>query len=173
MEFKALIDARRSVRGYAAAVPHDDLVTILTRAQQSPSWKNTQTARCYAVESPEMLHKVREALPGFNRNSSANAALLVTTYVKGESGFISEYPANEVDDWGAYDLGLRDAYLILAASDMGYDTLIMGIRDADVLRALLNIPDEEEVMSVIAVGKRAAAPVQKPRKPLGEVAKFF
>ena len=74
--------------------------------------------------------------------------------------------------WGAYDLGLHDAYLILAAKDAGYDTLIMGIRDADALRQALAIPEEEQVVSVIAVGMAAQEPALKPRKPLEEVARF-
>lgn len=57
--------------------------------------------------------------------------------------------------------------------DMGYDTLIMGIRDADAIRAALGIPDNEEIMSVIAVGKRGAEPTARPRKDLEEVVRFF
>ena len=174
MEFRELIKARRSVRNYASAISHDDLRAILISAQQAPSWKNRQTARCYAVETPEKLEALRaSALPSFNQNSSARAALIVTTYVKDVVGFDAGKPVNEVGNgWGAYDLGLHDAYLVLAARDLGYDTLIMGIRDADVLRKELNIPENEAVMSVIAVGKRAAEAPARPRKALDEVVKF-
>ena len=79
MEFVDLIQSRRSVRGYSAAIPHDDLVTLLTRAQQAPSWKNLQASRCYAVERPEALEALSsQGLPAFNQNSSAGAALVVT-----------------------------------------------------------------------------------------------
>lgn len=175
MEFKDLITARRSVRSYEAAIPHDDLVTILKEAQQAPSWKNQQTSRCYVAETPEVLEEVRAAaLPTFNQNSSANAALIVTTYVKDVVGFGEGGPVNEIGNgWGAYDLGLHDAYLILAARDLGYDTLIMGIRDAAAIREKLDIPENEEIMSVIAVGKRKAEPSLRPRKELDEVVKFY
>ena len=175
MEFKDLILARRSVRSYEAALPHDDLVTILKEAQQAPSWKNQQTARCYAVVTPEILEDFRKsALPSFNQNSSAHAALIVTTYVRDIVGFSDGAPVNEIGNgWGAYDLGLHDAYLTLAARNAGYDTLIMGIRDASVIREKLNIPENEEIMSVIAVGKRAAEPSARPRKTLDEVVRFF
>ena len=56
---------------------------------------------------------------------------------------------------------------------MGYDTLIMGIRDADAIRRLLNIPENEAIMSVIAVGKREKESVPRPRKPLDEVTRFI
>ena len=175
MDFEKLIEARRSVRGYAEGIDRAELEAILKRAQMAPSWKNSQTARCYAVTSPELLEKVRaQALPSFNQNSSAHAALVVTTFVKDTAGFTGGVPDNEAGNcWGAYDLGLHDAYLVLAASDAGYDTLIMGIRDEAALRELLGIPEAEAVMSVIAVGKRAKEPALRPRKPLEEVAKFF
>ena len=175
MEFTELITARRSVRSYESAIKHEALVLILKEAQQAPSWKNQQTSRCYVVETPEILEDLRaSALPSFNQNSSAHAALIVTTYVKNVVGFNGETPVNEIGNgWGAYDLGLHDAYLILAAKNAGYDTLIMGIRDGDAIRARLGIPENEEIMSVIAIGKAAEEPAPRPRKELDEVVKFF
>ena len=176
MEFTELIKRRRSVRGYEdVAVSHEDLEEILTQAQQAPSWKNSQTARCYVAETSEKMEELRKSgLPAFNQNSSAKAALIVTTFVKDTAGFSNGKPDNEAGNfWGAYDLGLHDAYLILAASNAGYDTLIMGIRDAEILRQGLEIPENEQIMSVIAIGKKAKEPVDKARKDLGEVARFF
>ena len=175
MEFTELIAERRSIRKYEAAVSREEMEVILTAARQAPSWKNQQTSRCYVLETPEKLEELRaEALPSFNRNSSANATLVVTTYVKGVVGFNDETPVNEIGNgWGAYDLGLHDAYLILAARNRGYDTLIMGIRDTGVIREKLGIPDNEEIMSVIAVGKRAENPSPRPRKNLAETVRFF
>ena len=49
----------------------------------------------------------------------------------------------------------------------------MGIRDAEVIRVKLNIPENEEIMSVIAVGKRSAEPSIRQRKELDEVVRFF
>ena len=99
MEFRKLIDARRSVRGYQSGASHEDLAAICKAAQQAPSWMNQQTARCYVVETPEILESLRDAaLPSFNRNSSANAALIVTTFVKGIVGFGPD--GQPVDDIG-------------------------------------------------------------------------
>ncbi len=175
MEFTELIAERRSVRSYRSAMEHGMLVQILKEAQQAPSWKNQQASRCYVVETPEILEDLRAAaLPSFNQNSSAQAALIVTTFVRNVVGFNDGTPVNEIGNgWGAYDLGLHDAYLTLAARNAGYDTLIMGIRDAEVIRVKLNIPENEEIMSVIAIGKRNAEPSMRPRKELDEVVRFF
>ncbi len=174
MQFRDLILSRRSVRAYSAPAPRADIAAILEAAQRAPSWKNLQTSRCYVAESPETLAAVRErALPSFNRNSSENAALVVTTFVRDTVGFTQGRPDNEAGNlWGAYDLGLHDAYLILAASDAGYDSLIMGIRDAAALREILSIPENEEILSVIALGRRAEEPALRPRKPLEETVRF-
>lgn len=175
MDFKALIEQRRSVRAYEeAAITREALEGILAAAQRAPSWKNLQASRCYAVISPEKLAAVRAALPAFNQNSSRHAALIVTTFVRGQVGHTDGAPDNELGDmWGAYDLGLHDAYLILAAKDAGYDTLIMGLRDADALRRELEIPEDETIVSVIALGRGAQAPSMRPRRALEEVTRFF
>ena len=179
MEFKELIEARRSIRAYAenVTVTADDIKSMISAAQQAPSWKNSQTGRYYAVISPEMIAKVQsECLPEFNQNNSRNAgALIVAAYVANRSGFDRDgNPTNECgNEWGAYDLGLQNQNLLLAARDSGFDTLIMGIRDAEKLREMLGIPEDQHVMSVIAVGKRAAEPQKPERKNTEDIVKMF
>lgn len=56
---------------------------------------------------------------------------------------------------------------------MGFDTLIMGMREADKLRELFEIPEEEAVMAVIALGYRAQEPNTPAHRPLDEIVKFF
>ncbi|MBQ5340403.1 MAG: nitroreductase family protein [Oscillospiraceae bacterium] len=174
MEFSKLTGERRSVRKYSGGIDRADLEKILRAAQRAPSWGNRQASRSYAVTTPEILEKLRSAaLPASNQNNSANAVLVVTTFEKGVVGFRDGEPANEIGDgWGAYDLGLHDAYFVLAAKDLGYDTLIMGIRDSAAIREIIGVPDNEEILSVIAVGKRAEEPAVRPRKEFDEVVKF-
>ena len=70
--------------------------------------------------------------------------LIVSTFERGKSGFFHGNPTNEFGEgWGAYDNGLSNCYLILKARAMGFDTLIMGMRDADALRGLFSIPSNE------------------------------
>lgn len=177
MELEKLMEIRRSVRAYdeTKEVTKEQVETMIRAAQLAPSWKNSQPGRYYALLTKDYLEKVRQlGLPDFNQKNSANAALIVTTFVKGESGFMNGTPANEMgDEWGAYDLGLQNAYMILKASELGLDTLIMGIRDSAALRAELNIPENEEIAAVIAVGYRAVEPHFNPRKDLDEILKIF
>lgn len=179
MEFTKLVEERRSIRAFKAGmdVKKSDLEEMIKCAIEAPTWKNSQTGRYYVVNSTDMMDKVRsEALPEFNQNSSANAgALIITTFEKTRSGFERNgQPTNEIgDEWGAYDLGLANELLILKARELGLDTLIMGIRDADKLRELLSIPASQEVVAVIAVGYRESDPQRPKRKEVEDVAVFF
>lgn len=76
--------------------------------------------------------------------------------------------------WGAYDLGLQNAYLILKARELGLDTLIMGIRDADKIREKLQIPESQQIVAVIALGYNAGESLERPRRrDLEKVLKIY
>ena len=114
MEFKELVEQRRSIRSYSEErITEEELKQIIECAQMAPSWKNSQTARYYAALSDEAIEAVRKALPVFNQNSSKNAAYIVSSFKKGVSGSLSEGElAQEGDLWGAYDLGLGNMYAL-------------------------------------------------------------
>lgn len=158
MEFAKLIEERRSCRKYAPSAEEVPAADIIRDAQMAPSWKNSQTARCYVSK------ELSQFLPEYNRDNTKDCRTYVlTTYIKGISG------NGENDKWSAYDLGLHDAYLVLAAKNRGYDTLIMGMRDEKGLREFFNIPENEEIMSVIAIGHAGCDMIFRERKPLSEV----
>ena len=174
MEFMELARERRSVRAYEDRPVDRTLVEEVIRAAQlAPSWKNSQTGRYYAALSPESQERIRACLPPYNQKSSAHAALIVTAYEKGVAGFNGGEPANELgDQWGAYDLGLQNMLLTLRARELGLDTLIMGIRDADAVRAAANVPENQAIVAVIALGYRAQDPAPKPRKATEEIVEY-
>jgi nitroreductase len=178
MKFDDVILKRRSIRTFKAdtAVERSVIEQIIEAAQQAPSWKNTQTGRYYVATSKEKVDAVRALLPEFNRNNSANApVLIVTAFEKNISGFDNDGNAvNEIGNgWGAYDLGLQNENLVLKAAELGLDTLIMGIRDGEALRAELNIPDTQEIVSVIALGYRENEANAPQRKSVDSIAKFY
>ena len=175
MEFTELARERRSVRAYKDQPVDRALVDEIIRAAQlAPSWKNSQTGRYYVALSPEAQAQIRSCLPAYNQKSSAHGALIVTAYEKGISGFSAGEPVNELgDQWGAYDLGLQNMLLTLRAREPGLDTLIMGIRDGESIRAAAGVPDTEAVFAVIALGYRDQDPAPKPRKALSEIVKYM
>ena len=55
------------------------------------------------------------------------------------------------------------------AKNHGWDTLIMGIRNAAKVKEILGIPKGEVLMSVIAVGKSAQKFMKVSRKAVSDV----
>lgn len=176
LSFDEVLTTRRSIRNYDATkkISEAEVRELLKTAQEAPSWANQQPTKYYVAISPEKLAAVQEMVGG-NKDRIKNApVLIVSTFERGKSGFFGNTPTNEVGDgWGAYDNGLSNCYLVLKARAMGFDTLIMGMREADKLRELFAIPENESVMAVIALGYRAGEPRKPNHRPLDEIVKFF
>lgn len=177
MELQEVLKSRRSIRRYKDEKVSDEAIRqMIEAASLAPSWKNSQVSRYYVVKSDEMLAQVKGALPTFNQNNVQNApVLIVTTIVHNRSGFErSGEPSNELGNgWGCYDCGLQTMNLLLKATELGLGTLIMGLRDATALRGILNIPEEETVISVIAAGYADIAPEMPKRKSVEEIMKVY
>lgn len=177
VSFDDVLVTRRSVRDYdgSKTISKEEVTTLLTAVQNAPSWANAQPSRYYVAMSPEKVAALQEMVGERNKQNVQGApVLIVSTFVKGQSGFFGGNATNEVGDgWGAYDNGLSNAYLVLKARAMGFDTLIMGMRDSDAIRSLFRIPEEEAIMAVISLGYRNSDPATPGHRDFDEVVKFF
>ena len=174
--FSEVLKTRRSVRNFDASktICQEEVRSLLAEVQEAPSWANQQPSRYYVAMTPEKVDAVRELIGMNKKNTEGASVFIVSTFERGKSGFFRDEATNEIGDgWGAYDNGLSNAFLVLQARAMGFDTLIMGMRDGDGLRALFGIPETETVMAVIAHGYRAEEPNRPERKNLDEVIRFF
>ena len=185
MTLDEVASKRRSVRHFKdAGLSFDERKSKIEEiisfvSENAPSWKNSQTHRYYVALSDDKIASVTNALVERNRPKCTNAvALIVSCFEKNVSGFSKSeeklVPDNECgNEWGAYDLGLSDSLLLLKARELGFDTLIMGLRDSAALKSALKIPESQEVMSVISVGMRSDEPVKPGRKTLEDILKIF
>ena len=168
--------SRRSIRAYEAGrtISEAEVRELLTATQNAPSWANMQPSKYDIAIGEDKRNAVLELIGG-NKERVINApVMIVSTFETAKSGFFRGDPVDATGDlWGAYDNGLSNAYLILKARAMGVDTLIMGMRDADALRELFDIPENETVLAVIALGYRAQEPNVPVHRPLDEIAKFY
>lgn len=182
MDFCKLIEVRRSIRAFDPdpnkKISKEQVEQLIYAAMQAPSWKNSQTARYHCILSQEIINAfLKECLPEFNANNCAQAScLIVATFVTNRAGFDKETasPVNELGNgWGIYDLGLQNQNLILKAKDMGFDTLIMGIRNEEKIKTMLDIPSNECIVSVIALGYSTNKPEKPKRKEPKDILKFY
>lgn len=144
----------------------------MKRLGKAPSWKNSQVSRYYAVISEECKNKVIDCLPDFNKKNIENAsALIVTTVVKGRSGFEKDgsYSTHLKDGFQYFDNGLQVQNLCLKAYELGLGTLVMGLYDVKKIRDILEITEEQEIVAVIGVGYTESNPEMPKRKEVEEI----
>ena len=96
------------------------------------------------IKTEETVWNLRhyQKVEEFNANNTkGTGAYVVTTFVANRSGFDrSGNPDNECGNgWGYYDLGLHNENFILKAKELGLGTLVMGIRDGEKIKEMLEI----------------------------------
>lgn len=178
MECSKVIQERRTIRAYQdRAVDPQVINSIIQSATYAPSWKNSQCWRFYVVTEKQTLNSLKErGLPEGNRKKVELApCIIVACFEKGLSGLgaDNQYANSIGEGWSYFDLGLAVENLCLEAYNQGLGTLIMGIRNEDVIQPLLNIPQQYEIVALIALGYPAMEPPMPPRKKVEEVSVFI
>ena len=171
MDTQTCILTRRSVRKFTdEPVSHELLEKVVSLAAYAPSWKNTQISRYLAIEDPAIRNTIAEeyCLPGANNPSIIEGCplLVAQTFVKNRCGYERDgsFTTDREDGWQYYDCGIAAQTFCLAAHDLGLATVIMGVFDRKRLQAYLQIPEDQELMALIAVGHPAeVGPAPKRR----------
>ena len=159
MDAQTCILTRRSVRKFTdEPVSRELLEKVVALAAYAPSWKNTQISRYLSIEDPAVQNTIAEeyCLAGANNpNIIKGAPLLVAqTFMKNRCGYNRDgtFTTDREDGWQYYDYGIAAQTFCLAAHDLGLGTVIMGVFDRKRLQAYLEIPQDQELMALIAVG---------------------
>lgn len=175
MELKECIEGRRSIRRYQdKPVSREVIKQLIEAAILAPSWKNSQVSRYYVADG-ENKKEFLDCLAEFNQRNIKDApVVIVSTVVKGRSGFERDgsYTTHLKDGFQYFDNGLQVQNLCLKAYELGLGTLIMGIYHNDKIRAFFNIPETEEVVAVIGVGYPDIEPDTPMRKTVDEIVTF-
>lgn len=178
MDTKQCILTRRSIREFTAdPIDHSMLREIIEQAAFAPSWKNTQISRYIIIESPVVRKQISEKFTSSPKNADIilNAPVLIAqTFIKNRSGFERDgsFSTDREDGWQHYDCGIAAQTFCLAAHDMGFGTVIMGLFDRKGLETFLKVPEEQELMALIAMGRPANNPNPPKRKTFEELVSF-
>ena len=172
MDAQTCILTRRSVRKFTAQpVSRELLEQIVSLAAYAPSWKNTQISRYLAIEDPAVRNVIAEeyCLPGGNNNPAiikSCPVLVAQTFVKNRCGYNRDgsFNTDREEGWQYYDCGIAAQTFCLAAHDLGLATVIMGVFDRKRLQAYLQVPEDQELMALIAVGYAAETNPAPKRK---------
>ena len=174
MNTNECIKTRRSIRKYKSdAIDHSLLESLISTASYSPSWKNTHITRYIAIEDPDILNSiVNDYTPDFNSNIIKQVPMLIAvTFKKGRCGFERDgsFSTKKEDRWQMFDVGVACQTFCLAAHEAGLGTVIMGIWDEDGITKLLDIPKDQELGALIAIGYPDIDPQAPKRKTVEDL----
>ena len=168
MELIEGIKSRRSIRKFEdRPVPREVLASVVDVAAYAPTWKNTQISRYIAIEDKAVIAEIAEKFASFNSYILGNTPLLIAqTCVTKRSGYERDgsFTTDRGDGWQMYDCGCCAQTFALAAHEAGLGTVIMGIFDRLALQEYLKLPENEELVALIACGYPAQEPKTPPRK---------
>lgn len=177
MNVTECLKTRRSIRKYTAEpVDHSVIDSIVSLASYSPSWKNTQITRYIAIEDPSLLGEIADKYtPDYNSNIIRQApVLMAVAFKKGRCGYERDgsFTTKKGDHWQMFDVGVACQSFCLAAWDHGLGTVIMGVFDEDGISGLLDLPEDQELAALIAVGHPDIDPAAPKRKSVEELLQY-
>lgn len=168
MELMTCIETRRSVRAFNDKLVSDEtIVQLVEAAKYAPSWKNTQVTRYYAIKDEAKKVALAKAMPDFNQPATESApVVIVSTVVKARSGYnrAGEFETSKGKGWQMYDCGASNMIFCLKANELGLGTVIMGYYDEEVVAELIDLPETEEIVSIMALGYYDEEPEMPKRK---------
>lgn len=145
-------------------IPEEDLHRILDAGIRAPSGYNLQTTSFYAVKDAALRAELAEVFP--TKATKTAPAILVLTSRRIYAG-----PHNfqfEVEDYAAAAENTLLALTALGYAGVWMDGMMRYVGNADLVRAILHIPEEETIRTIIPFGKPVHPVTQKEKKPFAE-----
>lgn len=177
MDVITCIKTRRSVRKFKDEQISKEIVEdLVLTASYAPSWKNTQTTRYVAITNPEIKERISKECCGEHNQGIIDGApmIIATLIVDKRSGFERDgsYTTVRKDNWQAFDNGIATQTLCLAANEKGLGTVIMGMYDIDKAAEILQVPEGQLLMSLVAIGYPDEEPAVPKKKSVEDLLKF-
>ncbi len=165
-----VISGRRSYRGkyLPVPVPRDDLRIILQAGLDAPSGCNKQTASLIAVDSPELLAKLRAVIDPPVAETAPAAICVLTQRIN----------AYRDRCFAVQDYSAAIENMLLAAEALGYSScwyeghITDEDRIGDKMAKILGVPEGYELVCLLPVGIAAEKPGPRKKKGFAERAWF-
>ena len=142
------IKNRWSPRAFSSKpVAREELMALREAARYAPSCSNEQPWRFWVADSAETLTRLRSVLDEGNQGWANKAPVLIL--VTCTKNFEKSGKSNH---WQMFDAGTAWGYLSIEAERRGLVTHAMGGFDRDKARQEFSIPEDLEIITVIAVG---------------------
>jgi len=177
METMKCIETRRSIRNFLdRPIERDIIEKLVIEAQYAPTWKNAQTTRFTAITDKAVLSEIKATLVSFNAAVVSSCTLLMAiSVISKRSGYEKDGTPTTIygDAYTYFDCGTTVENFCLAANDLGIGTVILGIFDPIKIKAILQIPESEDLPVLIACGYHDGIAQMPKRRPLEEVLRII
>jgi nitroreductase len=170
-DFFEIIKSRRSIRKFAAKdVPIELIKKIVDAGRWAPSAMNQQPWEFILMRSAEKKRKVREIYGNVRKERGFYEQ--DTSFL--ENGVLVLACAKRNAHGAIFSTALAVENMLLAAEALGLGGIVMtapiGTDNArKELRELCKIPEEIDLIALLAFGYKAEEPVAKPRRKLEEI----
>ena len=175
MDAEKCLLGRRSIRRFKPyEIDNETIEKLIHFASYAPSWANSQCVRYIAVKDEAMKDKLAEIRGGGNAEVMRQSSVVfVLCALPGKSGMLGKTPTVKGEGWKYFDCGGSAQTLCLDAYAMGLGSLQMGAFDYARVAEALSLPEELEVVEMIAVGMPDIAPDAPQRLPVSELVKII
>lgn len=163
MEFYEVISKRRSIRAYKKDPVEDSkLNRILNAARLAPTAANRQPFSLIVIKDEGTKHKLKDA---YSQEWFYTAPVIVCACALPDKA----WKRNDGKAYVDVDVAIAMDHLILAAFAEGLGTCWIAAFKPEVVREVLNIPDDMEPLVLTPLGYPATIPEPTFRKPLEEM----
>lgn len=173
MSFLELAKRRFSCRSFSdRPVENEVLSEILEAGRVAPTATNSQPVRVIVLKSPESIAKIRS----LTRMAYNAPVVLMVCCDKSKSYKATAH--GDDHDCGDEDASIVTTHMMLAAADLGVESLwARGFKASDIAQAF-GLPANEELVCLLDIGYADAAhgkpsPKHSMRKPMAEFASEF
>ncbi len=163
MEFYEVISKRRSIRAYKKDTVEDSkLSRILNAARLAPTAANRQPYSLIVVKDEDTKIRLKDA---YSQEWFFTAPVIVCACALPDDA----WKRNDGKGYVDVDVAIAMDHLILAASAEGLGTCWIAAFKPEVVREVLNIPDNMEPLVLTPLGYPETIPEPTFRKPLEEM----
>ena len=163
MEFYEVISKRRSIRAYKKDTVEDSkLSRILNAARLAPTAANRQPYSLIVVKDEKTKQRLKDA---YSQEWFFTAPVIVCACALPDDA----WKRNDGKGYVDVDVAIAMDHLILAASAEGLGTCWIAAFKPEVVREVLNIPDNMEPLVLTPLGYPETIPEPTFRKPLEEM----
>ncbi|HPC95573.1 MAG TPA: nitroreductase family protein [Sedimentisphaerales bacterium] len=165
MDVSEAIRRRYSCRSYAdKPIEKKQLDMILEAARHAPSAKNLQDWRFVVVTDKATKRKLAVAANGQTFIENAGAIIVACT--------VSDHVMRCGQAIGPIDVAIAIEHMCLQATELGLGTCWIGSFYPDKVRPIVEIPQQVQIIELLALGHPADSPKEHRREPIESIVCF-